>query len=119
MNNLGAEFFACDNIYGRISTKKLFFKRMKYGTRLEVFTGIAEQTRGGLRREDFVMGTNGRVASKKLSDYNKKRWAEGGKDSHGKVGARAKPQTVASAVLAADAADAADATDATSTTIVE
>ena len=91
---------------------------MKYGTRLEVFTGIAEQTRGGLRREDFVMGTNGRVASKKLSDYNKKRWAEGGKDSHGKVGARAKPQTVA-ALDAASAARTADAADAASTTIAE
>ena len=92
---------------------------MKYGTRLEVFTGIAEQTRGGLRREDFAMGTNGRVASKKLSDYNKKRWAEGGKDSHGKVGARAKPQTVTSAASAARTADAADAADAASTAIVE
>ena len=69
---------------------------MKYGTRLEVFTGVAEQTRGGLRKENFVMGANGRVASKKLSDYNKARWAAGGKAAYGKD---AVPDTPAATVV--------------------
>ena len=59
----------------------------KYGSRLEVFTGLAERTKGGkgLRREDLVMGTNGRIASKRLSDAGKRRWAEGGMEAFGKA----------------------------------
>lgn len=57
----------------------------KYGTRLEVYSGLAERTKGGkgLRREDLVMGSNGQIASKRLSDAGKRRWAEGGKEAFG------------------------------------
>jgi len=59
----------------------------KYGTRLEVYSGLAERTKGGkgLRREDLVMGTNGQIASKRLSDAGKRRWAEGGMEAFGKA----------------------------------
>ena len=72
----------------------------KYGTRLEVYTGLAERTRGGkgLRREDLVMGTSGRIASKRLSDAGKRRWAAGGKQAFGKA-----PSEDAAEVVAADA----------------
>ena len=74
----------------------------KYGTRLEVYTGLAERTRGGkgLRREDLVMGTSGRIASKRLSDAGKRRWAAGGKQAFGKAPSE---DAVATEVVAAGA----------------
>ena len=58
----------------------------KYGTRMEVYSGLAERTKGGdgLRRGDLVMGANGQIASKRLSDANKARWAQGGARAFGK-----------------------------------
>lgn len=57
----------------------------KYGTRAEVFAGLAERTRGGkgLRREDLVMGVNGRIASRRLSEAAQRRWSAGGKEAFG------------------------------------
>lgn len=57
----------------------------KTGNRVEVYTGLAERTKGGLRREDLVLGSDGQVASKRLSDAGKRRWAQGGARAFGKA----------------------------------
>jgi len=40
----------------------------KYGSRQEVFSGEAEKTRGGLRKEDLILSKEGKIVSKKKSE---------------------------------------------------
>ena len=39
----------------------------RFGTRNDVFEGIAEKTRGGLTREDLMLSKTGKIVSKKKS----------------------------------------------------
>ena len=48
----------------------------KYGTRSEVWEGIAQQTRGRLKRENLVISRNGRIVSKRKSEMAKKTYLE-------------------------------------------
>ena len=40
----------------------------RYGTRADVFEGLAEKTRGGLTRDDLVLSKTGKIVSKKKSE---------------------------------------------------
>ena len=48
----------------------------KYGTRSEVWEGIAQQTRGRLKKENLVLSRNGRIVSKRKSEMAKKTYLE-------------------------------------------
>jgi len=39
----------------------------RYGTRSDVFEGLAEKTRGGLGRDDLMISKTGKIVSKKKS----------------------------------------------------
>ena len=39
----------------------------RYGTRNDVFEGLAEKTRGGLTRDDLMLSKTGKIVSKKKS----------------------------------------------------
>ena len=39
----------------------------RYGTRNDVYEGLAEKTRGGLTRDDLVLSKTGKIVSKKKS----------------------------------------------------
>jgi hypothetical protein len=43
----------------------------KYGTRSEVWEGIAQQTRGRLTKDKLVLSRNGRIVSKRKSEMAK------------------------------------------------
>ena len=44
----------------------------KYGSRLEVWRGRAQRTRGELRKKDLTLNRNGKIVSKKKSIAAKK-----------------------------------------------
>ena len=48
----------------------------KYGTRSEVWEGIAQQTRGRLTKDKLVLSRNGRIVSKRKSEMAKKTYLE-------------------------------------------
>ena len=51
----------------------------RYGSRSEVFdSGVAEMTRGGLRKEDLMLSRTGKIVSKKKSASAKALYAEFG-----------------------------------------
>ena len=61
----------------------------RYGTRNDVFEGIAEKTRGGLTREDLMLSKTGKIVSKKKSlaakaSYEKFGFAKRQKDEENK-----------------------------------
>ena len=69
-----------------VKTKK--FAR-RYGSRSEVFdSGVAEMTRGGLRKEDLMLSRTGKIVSKKKSASAKALYAEFG------FSKRTKPEPV-------------------------
>ena len=47
-----------------------------YGTRSEVWEGIAKQTRGRLTKDKLVLSRNGRIVSKRKSEMAKKTYLE-------------------------------------------
>ena len=48
----------------------------KYGTRSEVWEGIAQQTRGRLTKDKLVLSRSGRIVSKLKSEMAKKTYLE-------------------------------------------
>ena len=48
----------------------------KYGTRSEVWEGIAQQTRGRLMKDKLVFSRSGRIVSKRKSEMAKKTYLE-------------------------------------------
>ena len=51
----------------------------RYGSRSEVFdSGVAEMTRGGLRKEDLMLSRTGKIVSKKKSASAKALYAQYG-----------------------------------------
>ena len=48
----------------------------KYGTRSEVWEGIAQQTRGRLTKDKLVLSRSGRIVSKRKSEMAKKTYLE-------------------------------------------
>ena len=51
----------------------------RYGSRSEVFdSGVAEMTRGGLRKDDLMLSRTGKIVSKKKSASAKALYAEFG-----------------------------------------
>ena len=46
-------------------------KMKKYGTRLQVFKGKAEKTKGGLSKNQLRKNARGRIVSRKKSDFAK------------------------------------------------
>ena len=50
----------------------------KYGTRSEVWEGVAAFTRGKLSKADLVLSRSGRIVSKKKSDLSKQSYQKFG-----------------------------------------
>ena len=48
----------------------------KYGTRRKVWNGTAEMTNGGLRKDDLIKNTKGRIVSVKRHSTMKQRYAK-------------------------------------------
>ena len=48
----------------------------KYGTRSEVWEGIAQQTRGRLTKDKLILSRNGRIVSKRKSEMAKRSYLE-------------------------------------------
>ena len=48
----------------------------RYGDKKEVFTGIAYETKGHLKKDDIVKNKRGKYVSKRQSEAGKKRWEE-------------------------------------------
>ena len=70
-----------------VKKTKKFARR--YGSRSEVFdSGVAEMTRGGLRKEDLMLSRTGKIVSKKKSASAKALYAEYGFNK------RTKPEPV-------------------------
>ena len=64
--------------------KKKFARR--YGSRYEVFDAeTAEQTRGGLKKEDLMLSRSGKIVSKKKSEAAKALYAQYGFNKRPKV----------------------------------
>jgi hypothetical protein len=59
-----------------------------YGTRSEVWEGIAKQTRGRLTKDKLILSRSGRIVSKRKSEMAKKTYLE-----H-KFAKRTKPEEV-------------------------
>ena len=49
----------------------------KYGTRQEVYDGVSEMTRGGLKKDDLIL-SRGKLVSKKKSEAAKASYAKYG-----------------------------------------
>lgn len=49
----------------------------KYGTRQEVYDGVSEMTRGGLRKDDLMV-SRGKIVSKRKSEAAKASYAKFG-----------------------------------------
>lgn len=49
----------------------------KYGTRQEVYDGLSEMTRGGLKKDDLIL-SRGKLVSKKKSEAAKASYAKYG-----------------------------------------
>jgi len=50
----------------------------KFGTRSEVFDGLAEKTRGGLTKDMLILSRSGKIVSKKKSELAKANYAKFG-----------------------------------------
>lgn len=48
----------------------------KYGSRRKVWNGTAEMTNGGLRKEDLIKNTKGRIVSVKRHSTMKQRYSK-------------------------------------------
>lgn len=48
----------------------------KYGSRRKVWNGSAEMTNGGLRKEDLIKNTKGRIVSAKRHSTMKQRYSK-------------------------------------------
>jgi hypothetical protein len=55
-----------------MNTKEVEIKIKKFGTKDEVFNGLATKTRGGLVKDDLELSAKGKVSSKKRIALGKK-----------------------------------------------